>query len=72
MKYYLLAGVVIFSGVVAVMLSTSVGKSPEANHFTAKSQIAEPETKVRPAYFEAMKMSPESAVEQRAPASTKK
>lgn len=72
MKYYLLAGVIVFSGVVAVVLSQSGGSMTEADHFAAKRQLTEAETKVRPAYFEDMKFKLEPGVEQRAPASTNK
>ena len=73
MKYYFLAGLVLIAAVVAVMMSRNGGQSASAQaeyeHFAKKRDIAEVETKVRPASFENMKFEP--GAEMRSPASVK-
>lgn len=71
MKYYLMAGVAVLAGVAAVLIANQ--EAPQAANEAAPSwkySAVESETKVRPAYFEQMKMEP--GLEMRAPASKKK
>ena len=54
MKYYFLAGLIVLAGLVAVVLSRSRTVALD-EHYTKKRDVAETETKVRPASFEDMK-----------------
>ena len=62
MKYYILAGVILLIGAVATYVAN---QDP-----SGKRYALEAETKVRPAYFEDMKMEPDRGVELRTPASS--
>lgn len=73
MKYYIAASILLAAFVLVI---TQTKRSPETvamlAHEEWRRNAVEPETKVRPAYFEAMKWSPKDSVEMRAPASNKK
>lgn len=73
MKYYILAGFVGISAMVAVILASNQSSHvAQDDAYAAKRTIVETETKVRPASFEDMKFKLSDEVEMRAPASNKK
>ena len=70
MKYYLLAACAVLA-VGAVMLVASFRGETLDAHEQWRQSAVEPEARVRPAYFEDMRWTPEASVELRAPASKK-
>ena len=72
MKYIILAAAVVLMGGVAVYVAQQEPVAEVSPDKAWKQTFVEPETAVRPAYFEEMRFKPEDAVEMRAPASDAK
>ena len=72
MKYFILAAAVVLMGGVAVYVAQQDKVTETSPDKAWKQTFVEPETAVRPAYFEEMRFKPEDAVELRAPASAGK